>query len=153
MKVSLTLQRTQRLARSFVCLSCSLGVLSAFAGTSESDSATSELSKWLSGNNDPTSRGVSNAFHTSAPNPSAREAAKIHGPIIERRIAVYPNEFRTVDGKKNAIGDLGQAGTVDLRNVTDGYGDGVSRARRRGPQEPEREISNIVSATRMVLQF
>jgi len=103
---------------------------------------------WLreAGKTNPSSRDISNAFHTSAPNPPAHQAAVVPtGPILNRNIAIYPVEFRTIDGKKNAVGDLGAAGQTDLRNTTVGYGDGLGTpagADRLGA----RLISNIVCA-------
>lgn len=85
---------------------------------------------------------VFDAFHTSAP---AHEAATVPTPFVPSDPAIYPDEFRTIDGSGNAPGDLGMAGTVDLRNVTIGYGDGMGTpagADRLGA----REISNIVCA-------
>jgi hypothetical protein len=57
----------------------------------------------------------------------------------------YPDAFRSIDGGNNARGNLGIAGTIDLRNTTIGYGDGhgtPAGADRRGA----RDISNIVLA-------
>jgi hypothetical protein len=138
MKAHQNLQGTRSFAWGIACLICSLGAVSAFAATPDSTNA-SGLPIWLS------SREVSNAFHTSAPNPPAHQAATMSGPILNRNVAIYPNEFRTIDGSKNAIGDLGIAGGTDLRNTTVGYGDGSGTpagADRKGT----REISNIVCA-------
>jgi hypothetical protein len=89
-----------------------------------------------------TSSDVFDAFHTSAP---AHESATVPAPFFPAGVAIYPDEFRSIDGSGNAPGDLGKAGTVDLRNVTVGYGDGSGTpagADRLGA----REISNIVCA-------
>src|SRR5689334_6096993 len=98
-----SLQGTRSFASYIFCLAFSLGSMSALAA-SDSNDGSSALPAWL------TSRQVSNAFHTSGPNAPAREAATLHGPIMDRNVAVYPNEFRTIDGSKNAIGDLGIGG-------------------------------------------
>jgi hypothetical protein len=90
----------------------------------------------------PGMREVFDAFHSRAP---AQEKTVVAGPFLVEAAAIYPEEFRTIDGSKNAPGDLGRAGTVDLRNVTVGYADGQGTpggADRLGA----REISNIVCA-------
>ena len=90
----------------------------------------------------PTSRDVFNAFHSSAPiNASAMPGALVGSSGA----AHYPDEFRSVDGRNNAPGNLGLAGTINLRNTTVGYSDGSGTpagADRKGA----REISNIVNA-------
>lgn len=131
-----SLQGTRSFASYIFCLAFSLGSMSALAA-SDSNDGSSALPAWL------TSRQVSNAFHTSGPNAPAREAATLHGPIMDRNVAVYPNEFRTIDGSKNAIGDLGIGGGTDLRNTTIGYDDGKGTPAGADRLSP-REISNIV---------
>jgi hypothetical protein len=133
-----TLQGTRNLAWGISSLICLLGAVGAIAATSDS-TASSGLPIWL------TSREVSNAFHTSAPNPPAHQAARLHGPLLDRNIAIYPNEFRSIDGSKNAFGDLGVAGGIDLRLTTVGYGDG-SGTPAGADRLSAREISNIVAA-------
>ena len=59
--------------------------------------------------------------------------------------AVYPNEFRSIDGAGNNPLNLGTAGTTVLRKTPNGYTDGIGSpggANRRGA----REISNLVNA-------
>ena len=144
MKTRQTLHGTH-IARSIVCIACSLGAWSTFAASEATD--TPGLPIWLraAATSNPTSRDVSNAFHTSAPNPPAHEAAIIHGPILDRQVAIYPNEFRTIDGTKNAVGNLGFSGDTDLRNTTVGYDDG-SGTPGGADRKSAREISNIVCA-------
>jgi hypothetical protein len=146
MKARTTLQGTRIFACGIFCVTCSLGTLSALAAGSDSADAPG-VPIWLraAATSNPTSRDVSNAFHTSAPNPPAHQAAILRGPILDRNVAVYPNEFRSIDGGKNAIGDLGVAGGTDLRNTTIGYGDG-SGTPAGADRKSAREVSNIVAA-------
>ena len=66
-------------------------------------------------------------------------------PLFVPPPAVYPNEFRTFDGKKNNVSDLGAAGKPDLRTTTIGYGDGVGSP-AGADRLSAREISNLVNA-------
>lgn len=90
-----------------------------------------------------TSRDVFDAFHTSAP-PSG-PTASVPSPLVDLPQAIYPKEFRSIDGGRNAPGNLGSAGMVDLRNVTNGYGDGSGTPAGAG-RKSAREVSNIVCA-------
>ena len=97
----------------------------------------------------PTSQQVFDAFHSSGSPSSARATvinnSSIPAPLAGASPAQYPNEFRSIDGHGNAPGDLGEAGTVHLRNITNGYGDGSGTpagADRKGA----RDISNTVNA-------
>ena len=90
-----------------------------------------------------TSRDVFDAFHSSAP-PSG-PTASVPAPLVDLPQAIYPKEFRSIDGGRNAPGDLGAAGSVDLRNVTNGYGDGSGTPAGADRKSP-REISNTVCA-------
>ncbi len=88
-----------------------------------------------------TSRDVFDAFHTSAPH--SGPTASVPAPLAGGTRGVYPFEFRSIDGGRNAPGNLGIAGSVDLRNTTNGFGDGSGTpagADRKGA----RDISNIV---------
>ena len=89
-----------------------------------------------------TSEDVFDIFHSREP--MARATTKVAMYFPASPPAVYPDEFRTIDGSRNAPGDLGKAGGVDLRNTTIGYADGLGTpggATRKGA----REISNLVN--------
>src|SRR5215467_201416 len=97
-----TLQETRKLAWSFVCFAFSLGSISAVAATADS-SAAQDVPVWLraAGISHPTLLDISHAFQTSGPNPPAQQAAIVPlAPIIDFSIAIYPNEFRNIDGRK-----------------------------------------------------
>ena len=86
---------------------------------------------------------IFDAFHSSGPNQGPTQS--VAAPLAGRKVAVYPLEFRQIDGGRNAPNNLGIAGSTDLRNISDGYGDGVGTpagANRKGA----REVSNIVCA-------
>ena len=134
--------KSWQLVCSVVCAVCVDGLTSGFATTLVAgDPAGGSLAFLQGGSVDSSpSAAVFDAFHTTAP---AHEAAAVPKPFMVLAPAIYPNEFRTIDGSGNAPGDLGKAGTVDLRNVTIGYGDGKGTpagADRLGA----REVSNIV---------
>ena len=106
----------------------------------------SVLPIWLRtmGNPNPGSREVFDALHTKG-EPAKTFTSGSQAPLFVPPPAVYPNEFRTFDGKGNNVSDLGAAGRPDLRTTTIGYGDGVGSpagADRLGA----REISNLVNA-------
>ncbi|MEO5753639.1 MAG: peroxidase family protein, partial [Chthoniobacterales bacterium] len=91
---------------------------------------------------------VYKAFQSDAEQTSAAKAATMDAtapfPLMTTE-AVFPLEFRRIDGKLNNPTDLGQAGATVLRKTPNGYGDGVGTmagANRKGA----REISNIVNA-------
>lgn len=121
---------------------CASAILSAAPST---DSFDSVLPSYLQGirSNQLTSDQVFDIFHSKEPlAKSTTEAPILFFPAGAP--AIYPNEFRTIDGSRNAPGDLGKAGTVDLRNTTVGYADGSGTpggATRKGA----REISNLVN--------
>lgn len=126
---------------SFVAFLCASTILSAAQHT---DPFAFVLPSYLqgSGSNPLTSEDVFDMFHSKEP--VAKSAAKVGMIFQAARPAVYPIDFRMVDGSKNAPGDLGKAGTVDLRNTTIGYADGSGTpggADRMGT----REISNLVN--------
>jgi peroxidase len=112
--------------------------------SSDSHRSSVELT-WLRvfRNSPVTQRDVFNAFHSSGTSPVA---SALPGPLVTASPpAVYPDEFRTIGGRGNAVRDLGRAGMIDLRNTTIGYGDGhgtPAGADRLGA----RDISNIVLA-------
>jgi len=114
------------------------------AAAPDTDPFASVLPSYLQGirSNPLTSDEVFDIFHSKEP--MAKSTTKVAMFFPTAPPAVYPNEFRTIDGSRNAPGDLGRAGTVDLRNTTIGYGDGSGTpggATRKGA----REISNLVN--------
>lgn len=91
---------------------------------------------------------VYKAFQSDAEPTSSSKAATTDAttpfPMLTTE-AVFPVEFRRIDGKGNNPTDLGQAGATVLRITPNGYGDGVGTmagANRKGA----REVSNIVNA-------
>ena len=126
---------------SFVAFLCASTIVGAAQPT---DSFASVLPSYLQGteSNPLTSDDVFDMFHSKEP--MAKSTTKVAMYFPAAPPAVYPNEFRTIDGSKNAPGDLGKAKTVDLRNTTIGYADGLGTpggATRKGP----RDISNLVN--------
>ena len=106
----------------------------------------STVPPWLRsmGNPEPGSREVFDAFHSKA-EPQKTFTPRTEGPLFIPPPAIYPDEFRSFDGKKNNLDDLGAAGQADLRTTTIGYGDGMGTpagADRFGA----RAISNLVNA-------
>ncbi len=92
------------------------------------------------------SLSIYDAFHTDAETTSFRPTVPAPMLVVP---AVYPNEFRTVDGAGNNPSNLGTAGTTVVRKTPNGYGDGVSTpagSTRRGA----RDISNLVNAQAQV---
>lgn len=91
---------------------------------------------------------VYKAFQSDAEQTSAAKAATMNAtapfPLMTTE-AVFPLEFRRIDGKLNNPTDLGQAGATVLRKTPNAYGDGVGTmagASRKGA----REVSNLVNA-------
>src|SRR5215831_18696613 len=116
-----------------------------FGASPDSDRSNVETT-WLRvfRNSPLTQRDIFDAFHSMAP---AHQPPAMPEPLIVTASPppIYPNAFRTIDGRNNHPGNLGTAGTVDLRNTTVGYGDGhgtPAGADRLGA----RDISNIVCA-------
>ncbi len=137
--------KTHQLIRQLICSLCALSATTLLAAPPATDTARTDLPIWLrfSGNPRPDSREVFDAFHTSGSAP--KRMPSVLGPLAGSDPAIYPDEFRTADGKGNTSGDLGTAGTVHLRNTTVAYADGAGTpggADRKGA----REISNLVNA-------
>jgi hypothetical protein len=68
-------------------------------------------------------------------------------PLLPGVPAIFPQEFRTIDGTNNNLINptLGSANTPFLRTTTDAYGDGFNTP--AGADEPgTRDISNLVDA-------
>src|SRR5262249_6626095 len=80
MRARQTLQVTRLSSRNIVSLIVSLGTITAFAA----DDGSNNVPVWLRGASaHPTSRDISNAFHTSAPNPPAHQATILQGPVLD----------------------------------------------------------------------
>jgi peroxidase len=114
--------------------------------------APDNLPVWLRalGNPHPGSVEVFDAFHSQASGPE-RLQQSVPAPI--RNVpAIYPNEFRTIDGTgNNPINPLlGVAETPLLRQTTPGYGDGVGSP-AGADRLSAREISNLVNAQATLL--
>ena len=128
------------IARSIAVILWSLPALTVLAASP--DPAITRL--WFQHPYNPTSRDVFDAFESKS-GPNTVGATAVLAPIVNAAPAIYPNEFRSIDGRNNAPQDLGKAGSVDLRNTTVGYGDGSctpAGADRKGA----REVSNGVNA-------
>jgi hypothetical protein len=126
---------------SFVAFLCASTMLGAAQRT---DPFASVLPAYLQGtrSNPLTSDEVFDIFHSKET--VAKSTTKVGMLFPASPPAIYPNEFRTIDGSRNAPSDLGSAGSVDLRNTTIGYADGLGTpggATRKGA----REISNLVN--------
>ena len=135
---------TRQMVYSIALVLCSLYATTLLAAPPDPAVAAPPVPVWLqfTGRLHPSSRDIFNAFQSSA-GPSKTPATPTR--FIDGPPAIYPNEFRSVDGRNNATKDLGQAGTVHLRNTTVGYGDGSGTpggADRLGA----RQISNLVCA-------
>ena len=140
---SITSRRFARDLRSLglVAFLCTSTILCAAQRT---DPFASVLPAYLQGvtSNPLTSDEVFDMFHSKET--VAKSATRVGILFPASPPAVYPNEFRTIDGSRNAPGDLGRAGSVDLRNTTIGYADGLGTpggTTRLGP----RDISNLVN--------
>ena len=68
-------------------------------------------------------------------------------PLLPGVPAIFPLEFRTIDGTNNNLINptLGSANTPFLRTTTNAYGDGLDTPAGAG-QKGTREISNLVNA-------
>jgi len=114
-------------------------------GASPDSNRSNVETTWVGvfGNSPLTQRDIFDAFHSMAP---AHQPPAMPEPlIVTASLPVYPNVFRTIDGRLNHAGNLGMAGKVDLRNTTVGYCDGIGQPAgcdRLGA----RDISNDVCA-------
>ena len=127
--------------RTLLFLVCTLWTSKLFAAAADPD-----IFSWLRamGNPNPSSRDVFDALHSTA-EPASIFTPGGEGPLFIPPPAVYPVDFRSSDGLGNNINNLGRAGSPDLRNTTNAYGDGVGSpagADRLGA----RDISNKVDA-------
>ncbi len=92
------------------------------------------------------SRTIYDAFHSFGRNDSTAPAAP--APLIVTP-AVYPNEFRSINGSGNNPLNLGIAAAPVLRKTPNAYGDGIGSPAGSTRKSP-REISNIVNAQAQV---
>ena len=123
----------------------SLPAFPLFAASPDS-AATFTVSSWFqfaSHPYNPSARDVFEAFQSKSGRSTV--AAGVSPLRVDAAPAIYPDEFRSLDGRNNAPKDLGAAGQVNLRNVTVGYADGSGTP--AGPlRKSARDVSNIVCA-------
>ncbi len=119
--------------RHLVSLLCSLGAITGFAAPPVSEGPLSNLRS---------SRDVFDAFTSTAD--TRKFAPLVPAPMLTVP-AIFPSEFRTIDGSGNNPTNLGTAGTTDLRKTAVGYGDGISTPAGSG-RRGARDISNLVNA-------
>ena len=125
----------------FVYLLCAFSAPTIFAGQ-----APSEIPGWLhsGGNANPGSIEIFTAFHSVGDSTEIRRS--VPAPMLNAP-AVFPLDFRTIDGTSNNPNNplLGSAGTLHNRLTTVAYGDGTGTPAGADRKSP-REISNLVSA-------
>lgn len=132
---------TRSITRSIAIILYSLPAITLLGASPSPDVAAPPVHVWLqfTGNYHPNSRDIFNAFESSA------ASNKVPAPGTDKVTAgpaIYPLEFRSIDGRNNATKDLGQAGTVHLRNTTVGYADGTG-----SPAGPDRFSPRVISNT------
>jgi len=132
---------TRSITRSIALVLFSLPAMTLLGASPSPGVSTQPVHVWLqfTGNYHPSSLDIFNAFESSAGSnrlPAPRTDKVTAGP------AIYPLEWRSIDGRNNATKDLGQAGTVHLRNTTVGYADGIST-----PAGPDRQSPRVISNT------
>src|ERR1044072_474447 len=99
---------------------------------------------------DLTNEEIFNAFHSFMPDftpaNGLRSRQQTRPPLLPSA-AIFPLEFRTIDGTNNNLTNptLGSANTPFLRTTTNAYGDGRDTPAGAG-QKGTREISNMVNA-------
>ncbi|MGI8889418.1 MAG: peroxidase family protein [Chthoniobacterales bacterium] len=122
--------------RQYICVLGALSTLPLLTLPASSEAQNAKRAKLFDN-----SVSVYDAFHSDAE--TTKPAPTMDAPMLTAA-AIYPTEFRTIDGAGNNPTNLGTAGTTVLR-YTNGYGDGSSTpagASRRGA----RDISNLVNA-------
>ncbi len=84
-------------------------------------------------------------FHFFMPETGLPPRQKSIPPMLPGAPAIFPLEFRTIDGTGNNLSNptLGSANTPFLRTTTNAYGDGLSTPAGAG-QKGTRDISNLV---------
>jgi len=89
-------------------------------------------------------------FHFFMPENGLPPHQKTIPPLLPGAPAIFPLEFRTIDGTNNNLSDptLGSANTPFLRTTTNAYGDGLDTPAGAG-QRGTRDISNLVDAQRV----
>jgi peroxidase len=96
----------------------------------------------------PNNEEVFQMFHFFMPeNGLPPRSQKTVPPLLPGAPAIFPLEFRTIDGTNNNLNDptLGSANTPFLRTTTNAYGDGLNTPAGAG-QRGTRLISNLVDA-------
>jgi hypothetical protein len=96
----------------------------------------------------PNNEEVFKMFHFFMPeNGLPPHSQKTIPPLLPGAPAIFPLEFRTIDGTNNNLNDptLGSANTPFLRTTTNAYGDGFNTPAGAG-QRGTRDISNLVDA-------
>lgn len=93
-----------------------------------------------------TNQEIFNAFHSFMPETGLPSRQPTHPPLLPGA-AIFPLEFRTIDGTDNNLTNptLGSANTPFLRTTTNAYGDGLDMPAGAG-QKGAREITNLVDA-------
>src|SRR4030095_2194013 len=97
-----------------------------------------------------TNEEIFNAFHSFMPDFMPQNGLRSRPPTrppLLPSAAIFPLEFRTIDGTNNNLINptLGSANTPFLRTTTNAYGDGLDTPAGAG-QKGTREISNLVNA-------
>ena len=95
----------------------------------------------------PDNEEVFQMFHFFMPENGLPPHQKTIPPLLPGTPAIFPLEFRTIDGTNNNLNNptLGSANTPFLRTTTNAYGDGLNTP--AGANEPgTRDISNLVDA-------
>jgi peroxidase len=90
---------------------------------------------------------VFNMFHFFMPVNGSPSPQKTVPPQLPGAPAIFPQEFRTIDGTNNNLNNptLGSANTPFLRTTTNAYGDGLGTP-AGADQLGARQISNLVDA-------
>src|SRR5438552_15967403 len=93
-----------------------------------------------------TNEEIFDAFHSFVPITGLPSRQPTHPPLLPGA-AIFPLEFRTIDGTNNNLINptLGSANTPFLRTTTNAYGDGLDTP-AGADQKAAREITNLVDA-------
>src|SRR5439155_21239181 len=126
--------------RQNLCLSVSICALTSSALAGSFDPPAPLI--YDAGRN-PTNEGVFKAFHFFMPENGLPPRQKTVPPLLPGA-AIFPLEFRTIDGTNNNLSNptLGSANTPFLRTTTIAYGDGTGTP-AGADQMGAREISNL----------
>src|SRR5206468_1802185 len=95
----------------------------------------------------PNNEEVFKMFHFFMPENGLPPHQKSIPPLLPGAPAIFPLEFRTIDGTNNNLSNLtlGSANTPFLRTTTNAYGDGLNTP-AGADQRGAREITNLVDA-------